>query len=468
MSATEHPAAEHPAAEHPAAERLAAVVRVPTVSSRVPEEQVPARFDELETLLAELYPATFTTLELEHVGEHGLLLRWPGTDPALAAAPLVLMAHQDVVPVAGLDHTTSGPDDPAPGWSVPPFAGVIRDGVVWGRGTLDDKGALVAVLEAVETLVAEGFTPTRDVVLSFGANEEIAGTDATAAAEALRARGVRPWLVLDEGGAVVQGAMPGVGAPTAVIGVAEKGVLEVDVITRGAGGHASTPVRGGATARLARAITRLEAHPFPARVTPPVRALLDALAPHVDGPLAAVLGRLGAPGVAPVVAQALARSGPETAALVRTTVAVTQLEGSPAENVLATTARAHLNVRISTGETVVATVDRLRRVVADDAAELVVTSASEPSPVSPATGEQWDALVAAVGASHPDAVVLPYVQLGASDSRFFTPVSDHVYRFSPFFLSRAQRDAIHGTDERLEVIELDRGVAFYVALLRGV
>ncbi|MGC5168154.1 M20/M25/M40 family metallo-hydrolase [Luteimicrobium sp. DT211] len=456
------------------AARLSALVRVPTVSSRVAEEVDAARFAELVALLEALYPHVHRVLERELVTAapdaaegHSLLFRWRGTGgEAGEREPVVLMAHYDVVAVPGLPVPVDDVAAPAAGWTHPPFAGVVRDGVVWGRGTLDDKGALVVVLEAVEALVASGWVPPRDVYLSFGHNEETAGDGAREAVRRLGERRIRPWLVLDEGGAVVQGAMPGVAAPTAVVGIAEKGILDLELSTRDDGGHASTPAANGATVRLARAITRIDAHPFPPRLSEPVRALLATLADHVDGPMRRVFANAGR--LAPVVARAFTRLGVEPAALVRTTVAITQLEGSPGANVLAQTARANANIRILPGETVASVVARLTRVIDDPTITLRVVSGEDPSPVSPAEGTQWELLRTALAASYPDAVLTPYVQLGASDSRHYCAISAHVYRFSPFDLTTAQRASIHGIDEHVTVAALGRGVAFTAALLRAV
>ncbi|PJI93884.1 M20/M25/M40 family metallo-hydrolase [Luteimicrobium subarcticum] len=459
-------AVSDPAAQR-AAEHLATLVRIPTVSSRDASQVDPAVFDRFVATLAALYPRTHDALTLERVAGHGLLFRWAGTGGADGErSPVVLMAHYDVVPVDGLPQPVDDPTADAPGWSDPPFGGVVRDGVVHGRGTLDDKGSLVVVLEAVEALLADGYRPPRDVYLSFGHNEETAGDAAQAAVDVLRARGVTPWFVLDEGGAVVTGAMPGVSAPTAVVGIAEKGVLDVSVVATAEGGHASTPVPGGAPARLARALTRIDRYRFPARVSPPVLALLQSLAGHTTGFTRHVFKNAGTLG--PVVARVLASRGAETNALVRTTVAITQLEGSPGANVLAATARATLNVRVATGDSVEQTLWRLRKVVRDPGVSLSIVSSTEPSPVSPARGPQWDLLGAALGASYPDAVLVPYLQLGASDSRRFCAIAEHVYRFSPFDMTPAQRASVHGVDEHVTVAALGRGVTFYAALLRAV
>ena len=436
-------------------DRFRELLRIPTVSFADPALVDTARFEEFRAALERLYPAMHATVEREIVAGASLLYRWRGESDE---DPLVLMAHQDVVPVV--------PEE----WQHDPFAAEVvgsgQEATVHARGAIDDKGALVAILEAVESLVVSGFTPARDVYLAFGHNEETAGDGAGAIVEVLRERGVRPGLVLDEGGAVVSGVLPGVERRTAMVGVAERGIMTVWLTAREQGGHASTPPAMPAPVRLARAIERLHRRPFPTRIVPPVRALLATIAPFAPQPLRAVFRRLGVMG--PIVAAIFARLGPETNALVRTTAVVTELHGAPAENVLATSARAAVNIRLLTGDTVASATARVRRVVADRGIEVDVAHASDPSPVSPWRGEPWRRIATAVaGALGEDIVTTPYIQLGASDSRWFTAISDHVYRFTPFELSRAERDALHSHNERIRVAVWERGIGFYRELLRA-
>ncbi|MDZ8172025.1 M20/M25/M40 family metallo-hydrolase [Microbacterium xanthum] len=434
-------------------ERFRELLAIPTVSSADETATDWAAFDDFADALERLYPRVHDLLECEVVAGYSRLYRWRG---AVAEDPLVLMAHQDVVPVVDEEWET----DPF----VPTVVGEGRDAALHARGAIDDKGALVAILEAVETLLTEGFTPARDVYLAFGHNEETAGDGAAAMVEALASRGVRPALVLDEGGAVVDGVIPGLAVPTAMVGVAERGIMTVLLTAREEGGHASTPPRRPATARLARAIDRLHRHPFPVRMAPPVRAMLATVAPHAPQPLRAIFSHLGL--TAPLVVRAFGALGPEMRAIVRTTAVTTQLSGAPGENVLATTARAAVNVRLLTGDSVAGVTARMRRVIADPSIEIEVRHASEPSPVSPWRGEAWRRIAQAVGDSLGDEVVTtPYLQLGASDSRWFTSLSDHVYRFTPFHLTRGERDALHSHNERIRIDVWTRGIGFYRALL---
>jgi carboxypeptidase PM20D1 len=437
-------------------DRFRALLRVPTMSRSAVEETDWVEFDRFVGMLPELYPALHGVLDRELHG-HSVLYRWRGLAGPGEDSPTVLMAHYDVVPAT---------DD---GWRHPPFgADVTGEGdarVLWSRGTLDDKGALVAILEAVEALVIDGFTPANDVYLSFGHDEETVGSGAQAIVAALKERGVRPALVVDEGGAVVEGIFPGVTKPIAVVGVSEKGITSVRLTVEQNGGHASTPPKLTATVRLARAITRLDAKPFPARLTETNLQMVETLGAHATGPLRAVFTRARV--LKPALVAVLGRVSDETRAIVRTTTAVTQLRGSLAANALPETAEAIVNVRIAVGSSVAETLAHIRKAVRDPLVEVEAVDASEPSPVSPTSGPGWEAVVGSISAVHPGAVVTPYIMLGASDSRHFTAISDAVYRFTPFEMSGEERGTLHARNERIHVRTWLRGIAFYATLLRS-
>lgn len=436
-----------------AAASLAELVRFRTVSSRVPAEVDAEEFEAFLAALPRLYPSVHAALEVERVNGAALLFRWPGTSEDPGSRPTVLMAHYDVVPAG---------DEQA--WTHPPFSGHSDATHLWGRGTLDDKGQLVAILEAAEALLGEGFAPAHDVYFSFGNNEETAGDSAAAAVELLAGRGVRPWLVLDEGGAVAGGAFPGVSRPAAVVGVAEKGILDVELLTRDPGGHASTPPRMGATARLARAITRIEQNPFPQRLPEVTAEMLRRFGPHAPAPLRVAFANLSLLRVP--MTWLFGRLGNETNAMTRTTVAITTLEGSAGANVLAATAKANANIRVAVGDTVAATVERLRKVIRDPMVELRVVEGNEPTPVSASTGPQWQLLEDCISETFPEAIITPYIMMGGTDSRRFTRICDSVYRFAPFAMDAADRGSIHAVDEKISLETLCHGVRFYETLLR--
>jgi carboxypeptidase PM20D1 len=429
--------------------KLQALVRIQSISDRDPSRIDTDAFDRLLAELHTQYPLLHERLELTRVGSHGLLFRWPG---ASSDRPVVLMAHLDVVPV----------DESAP-WRHPAFSAEIVDGAVWGRGTLDDKGCVAAICEAVERLLDAGHRPAQDVWLSFGCDEEVSGPTAEAAVDQLVRRGVRPWLVLDEGGAIAHGAFPGVKRAVAAIGVAEKGTTGVELRVTGRGGHASTPARNGPTARLARAILKIDHHPMPARLPDTTVDLLRTLAPHLPRPLRPVLGR--ADRIRPLLTRALSAAGPEAAAMARTTFAITTLDGSPALNVIASSATAGVNIRVMPGDSVDGAIAHLRRVIDDDDIEVRVVERGEASPVS-AVGEAFDLLVDTIASLFPDAVPAAYVMTGATDSRHFTGICEHVYRFAPFQMT-AERQAIHSYDEHLDVAAFLAGIEWYRLLIES-
>ncbi len=446
------------ATDDSAIDRFLELLRIPTVSRSDPAAVDTAAFAAFRARLTALYPLVHEHLELDLIGEddHGgvsLLYRWPGQG---TGRPAVLMAHHDVVPA----------DEP--GWTHPAFEPAIVTGSdgeqrIWGRGTLDDKGALTAILEAVEARLANGYRPSADVYVFSGANEETAGAGAQDAVALLTERGVRPGLVLDEGGAVAEGAIPGVSGQIAFVGVREMCIAVIELWVEKPGGHASTPARDGATTRLARAIVRLERHPSRAVLTEPVAAMLRVLARRARG----IQGRFFArPRLfrTPLL-RALTRRGGEGEAMVRTTRAVTRLTGSAGDNVIAERATAMVNVRIAVGPTVDEAASDIRRAIADDRVDVRVVYGADPSPASPSDGPEWDRLAGVIAEVFPDAIVAPYVMLQASDSRHFTRISDTVYRFLPFDLTSAERGTLHAIDESIRVATWKRAIVFFDRLL---
>ncbi|MGN7967326.1 M20/M25/M40 family metallo-hydrolase [Microbacterium sp. 22179] len=431
-------------------ERLSRMIQLPTVSAEL-EERGREPFDAFVALIAELYPLTHESLALERHTDFGLLFHWRGRAEA-SDGPVVLMAHYDVVPV-----------DESDAWTHPPFAGVIADGIVYGRGALDDKGPLIVVLEAVENLLADGFVPARDVYLSFGGNEETYGHAAQEIAAVLRDRGIVPWLVVDEGGAVVDAPLPFVPGRAAMIGVGEKGVMTVRLSARGDGGHASAPPTLTAVRRIARAVDRLGPTTFRPRASTAILRMLSRLADQTPGSARHLLRVLAS---APLLtARVFAALGGEPAALVRTTVAPTMQSGGTAANVLPSQASATVNLRIALGETTQQAVLRVRRRVRDPLVKVEVVEASEPSPESSTENAQFALLAEALEISHPGVPAVPYVMMAATDSRHFHRFSPAVYRFAPLEMSNAQRASIHGVDENVEIAALARGERFHRALL---
>lgn len=437
------------------AERLSGAIRFPSVSHENPEDRDDKAFDDLRAYLEQTYPHLHETLARELISGHTLLYTWRGGDPSLA--PVLLLAHQDVVPVdPGTEET----------WDQPPFSGNVVEGHVWGRGALDNKQNLIGLLEAAEHLVQDGFQPRRTVLLAFGHDEEIGGTEGAAAVASLLAeRGIRPAFVVDEGGAVVDGMIPGLAGPAAVVGIAEKGSVSVELVVETEGGHSSTPPLQGSIGILADAVRRVERARLPARLESPVRAILETTAPEARFGYRLVFANLWLFG--PIITRILG-SASETAPLVRTTTASTVFQAGTKENVVPGRARAVVNFRLLPGDTIDGVIDHVRRTVADDRVRVTALPIQrEASRVSPTDTEHFDLLSRTIRQTFPGAVVTPYLVLGGTDSRLYQDLTDNVYRFMPFRLSRDDLKGIHGTNERVSIEALAKAVSFYMRFIRN-
>jgi carboxypeptidase PM20D1 len=435
--------------------RLSGAIRFPTISKEDPQDVDDAPFRDFRGYVEQTYPRLHAALTRELIADRTLLYTWPGSDPALD--PVLLLAHQDVVPVdPGTEET----------WEQPPFSGNVVDGYIWGRGSLDNKQNLIGLLEAAEHLVEAGFQPRRTVLLAFGHDEEVGGQQgAVAVVRLLSERGTHPAFVLDEGGVMVEGMVPGVSGPVAVVGVAEKGYVSVELLVETAGGHSSTPPRESSISILADAVRRLESSPLPARLEASVRGLFEALAPEARFGHRLVFANLW---LFETLVTRLLERVPETAAMVRTTTAPTMFQAGVKDNVVPGRARAVVNFRILTGETIQSVLDHVRRIVVDDRVQVsALTKQREPSAVSPADSEQFALIERTIREVFPDTVVAPYLVLAATDARHFQDLTEHVYRFMPFLLSRDDLKGIHGTNERVSVEAFVKAVDFYVRLVRN-
>ena len=438
-------------------ERLAAAIRIPTISHQDRSQDDPGVFEAFRDHLERNFPLLHATLKREIVNERSLVYTWTGRDPSKPG--IVLMAHQDVVPVEPGTEAN---------WQQPPFSGAIADGFLWGRGTIDTKGKLLALFEAVEKLLGDGFQPTRTIHLVSGHDEEVGGRDgALAIAKRWEADGTRFEWVLDEGGAIGQGLVPGVAAPAALIGIAEKGYATLSLTASAEGGHSSMPPPHTAIGILAAAIERLEAHPLPASLQGATRQFLGALGPEMEFPMRVAVANSDL--LEPLLLRALAAS-PRSNATIRTTTAVTMVQGGIKENALPASARAIVNFRILPGESVQSVTEHVRRVVGDPrvAVELLEGShAFEPSPESRIDSEPFALLARTIRGSHPDTVVAPNLVLGGTDARYFHSLSENVYRFGPLHMGPDDLKRAHGTNERIGVDDYLDSIRFYIQLLHN-
>jgi carboxypeptidase PM20D1 len=386
----------------------------------------------------------------EVVGGHTLVYTWTGTDTSLP--PVVLLAHHDVVPV------TEGTDKD---WRHPPFDGAVAEGSVWGRGSIDDKGSLVALFEALETLATSGFAPRRTVIVVSGHDEEAGGSGARAAAALLQSRGVHAEFVLDEGLAVIED-FPLLGRPVALVGIAEKGYATLKVTAPAKGGHSSAPPPETGVEVLAKAVLAITSHPFPLRFEGPSADMVRALAPH-----AGTLVRMAVANewlFGPLLTRKTA-STPATAASLHTTIAPTMLRGSPEENVLPQDATAWINYRIAPGNTAQQVMDRAREATAGLPVQLEWQGpAYDPSPVSSSSSEAYR-VIAALASDDGHVPVAPYLVTATTDSRSFRDVARDTYRFAPLVASVRDFEMIHGTNEHMTLDNLRRCVEFYARLV---
>jgi len=428
---------------------LAELVKCKTVSHNDPALENDAEFEKLIAKLPELYPRVFDICSLDRLPDRALLFRWPGKSDK---EPSVMMAHYDVVPA----------EESA--WEKPPFEAIIEDGVMWGRGTLDTKVTFNGVLYAANHLIGKGFQPENDVYFAFSGGEEVNGKGAVNIVNYFVTHGIQPALVVDEGGAVVENVFPGVKEPCGLIGIAEKGMINAQYRTVSAGGHASAPKPHTPVGVLAAACKNVEDHPFKMHITKPVAEMFDTLGRHSTFLYRMIFANLWC---FSWVLDVLGRtSGGEMNALLRTTVAFTQMEGSSARNVIPPEAKMVSNMRLNPADSVKSAVDYLRKTVGNSQVDITALESFEPSPVSETNCPAWDKVATAVAETWQGCIVSPYLMVQCSDSRHYRDLSNHVYRFSAMDLTAEERSTIHGNNERIRLDCACRAVEFYIRLMK--
>ncbi len=431
-----------------AVDALQKLVQCRTVSYNDPALEEDGEFEKLISLLPGLYPKVFETCTFRQLPDRALLFHWKGKS---ADNVSVMMAHYDVVPVN------------EESWDKPPFEGVIEDGVLWGRGTLDTKVTFNGVLSAANTLISQGFQPKNDMYFAFSGGEEVNGQGAVNIVNYFKEQGIRPALVVDEGGAVVENVFPGVKAPCGLIGIAEKGMMNVQYTVHSGGGHASAPLPKTPITTLSRACMNIINHPFPMHLTKPAAEMFDTLGRHSSFALKLVFANLWL--FRPVLDLICRASGGEMNALCRTTTAFTMMEGSNARNVLPAQASLISNMRLNPADTVASATAYLKKTVRDASVELSVLESFEPSPISRTDCESWDKVASAVAQTWPGCIVSPYLMVQCSDSRHYRDISDRVYRFSAMDMTAQERKSIHGNNEKIRLESIARAVEFYIRLM---
>ena len=428
---------------------LAELVKCRTVSYADHSLEDDAEFEKLISLLPTLYPNVMKTCPMERMDDRALLFRWEGKGNG---APAVLMAHYDVVPIE---------EDK---WTQPAFDAKIENGIMWGRGTLDTKVTFNGILSAAENLIKQGFVPQNDIYFAFSGGEEVNGMGAGNIVDWFEKRGIVPELVLDEGGGVVENVFPGVKKPCALIGIAEKGMLNLKYSVNSAGGHASAPPIHTPVGKLSMACARLEKKPFKAHFTKPVLEMFDTLGRHSSFLFRIIFANMWC--FKGLLGLFCKLSGGELNALVRTTVAFTQMGGSKAPNVIPPTAWMVSNSRINPADTVDGAVEYIRSVINDKDVVLEKGDFMEPSPISRTDCAGWKRVVKAAADTWQGSIVSPYLMMQCSDSRHYGRISDRVYRFSAMDLTKEERGCIHGNDEHIRLEVIGRAVEFFIRVIK--
>lgn len=432
-----------------AIENLRELVRCKTVSYRDSSLEDDAEFQKLIAKLPYLYPNVFKTCTFSELEDRALLFKWEGENHG---EPVVLMAHYDVVPV---DES---------GWEKPAFDAVLEDGVIWGRGTLDTKVTLNGVLFSADTLIASGFVPKTDIYFAFSGGEEVNGKGAINIVDYFKTKNITPAFVLDEGGAVVENVFPGVSSPCGLIGIAEKGMMDVCYSCKSQGGHASAPKPHTPIPELSNACRKIEKSPFKSHLTKPVAEMFNTLGRNSSFIYRVIFANLWCfSGVLDIICK---KSGGELNALMRTTVAFTQMQGSTATNVIPPEAKLVSNIRLNPDDNIDSALEYLKQTVNNDRIEISVIAGMNPSPVSRTDCEGWKKIANAVSSTWEGSIVSPYLMVQCSDSRHYGEISDKVYRFSAMDLTSEERATIHGHNEKIRIETVKRAVEFYIRLIK--
>ena len=429
---------------------LQSIVQCKTISDFDKSKEDDAEFDKLVRLLPTLYPNVYAKTELKTFGGRSLMFVWKGKTNG---KPSVFMSHYDVV---------STEDDK---WEKPPFDGIIEDCVLWGRGTLDTKATFNATLFAVNHLIGQGFTPERDVYLAFAGSEEVNGEDAYNMMNYFKKNNIELEMVIDEGGAVVDNVFPGVKEPCALVGIAEKGMMNVKYTVNSNGGHASAPKPNSPLVVLAKAIKKLDKNPFKMHITEPVAIMLDTLGRKSTFLFRMIFANMWLfKGLLDKVAK---MSGGELNSLFRTTIAITQAEGSKGINVIPPVASVSTNMRLNPMDNVKSATETLKKTINDDKIGIEVLASSEPSRISKVDTTGYHRIKTAIKETWDNVLVSPYLMVQCSDCRHYGEISDRVYRFSAMAMTNEERRTVHGNNERIRLSQIEKSVEFYIRLMKS-
>lgn len=430
---------------------LAELVKCKTVSFYDHSKEDNKEFKKLIALLPKLYPNVSKKLKLKKFkGDRALLFYWKGKSKGPAA---VFMAHFDVVPV--------NEDE----WTHPAFKAEIIDGAMWGRGTLDTKVTFNGILSAGENLLKQGFEPEHDIYFAFSGGEEVSGPGASMIVDYFKENNIELSLVVDEGGAVVEDVFPGVKEPCGLIGIAEKGLLNLQLEVKSSGGHASAPAPHTPVGILSKACCAIENNPFKMHLDGPAGQMFNVLGRHSSTLYRIIFANLWL--FSPVLNILCKKQGGELNALVRTTSAFTMMDGSQAPNVVPPTAKMVANLRLNPSDSIQKAVDHFNKTINNNDVKVSVLEGDEPSRVSrtDVNGYKW--VKEAVEDTWKGCLVAPYLMVQCSDSRHYSEISDRVYRFSAMDLTAEERHSIHGNDEHIRLETIDHAVEFFIRVMKN-
>ncbi|MFP4362795.1 MAG: M20/M25/M40 family metallo-hydrolase [Spirochaetia bacterium] len=439
--------------DHPSVRRLSEAVAIPTVSYTDYDKIDVSVFSQWEAFMEKSFPECHTHMEKTRLNQYAHIYRWPGKDPE--KEPSLLLAHFDVVPAGEA------------GWKHPPFSGEIADGCVWGRGTLDTKNSLMAIMESAEGLISSGFTPEADIFFAFGGDEEVMGIHgASVMASYFAEKGTQFRMVLDEGAVIVENTISMVKVPLALIGTSEKGYANVRLSVQGKSGHSSMPDAHTAVGILSRGIMKLESRPFPLRLIPTVKRFFRDLTPYVSFPMGIVTANLWLFGG--LLTYILSKTA-VTNSLVRTTQAATVISGSDKENVLPEKAEAVVNIRILPGETLDTVLNRMRKTIRDDRVTVELLNEIEsnnPVPEADLYSLEYRMLGDTIQRVCGISAVVPYLVVGTTDSKHYARISKNIYHFVPMKLDQEGLDRIHGKNECISLENYGMHLAFFTDFMK--
>ena len=430
-------------------------LKIKTISPENKSDFDSIQFQNFEVFLKEAYPLTDSLLEKKTFNSFSFLYKWKGSDQTLK--PIILMAHLDVVPV--IEENLSD-------WKHPPFSGKIINDTIWGRGAIDDKVNVVGIMEAVEFLLNEGFKPQRTIYISLGHDEEIGGTNgARAIANHLKENDVKAEFVLDEGGFIVQQMIPGIKKNVALIGIAEKGYVSLNLSIKLEGGHSSMPENETAIDVLSEAIVKLKRNPFPERISVPIENFIDYIGPEMPFLSKLVFANKS---IFSNVITGIYKKSASGNALVRTTTSPTIFNSGVKDNILPQFANTTINFRILPGETISSVLNRVNKILNDKRITITTSEfASEPSKISSTNSLGFKILHKTISAIYPTTIVAPYLVVGGTDSRHFNEISNNIYRFSAVKLNKGNIKSFHGLNERLPISDFKNTIQFYLQLIKN-